>query len=725
MNRRRRGTSLALLPVARRRSYFETYNASIGGSRSALTKPQLTLHQSVGYQPFTFLSAFPARRPRPGVGASEQPRTRTSCRSPRQYFAYDGGADLVSSGSHARVVQHGTTATSSRRPPDARAVWSPERRRRGLSFGLTQRSRRCASATTTTRATTRRPDHRKRTRPTSASTSMRALSLTRRTTLRVRRRAPRRRSYRDTDAVSRHRQRDADARNRPHWTATGGVSARARHFVDTLRRTGLRRLRPAVAGRPAHAPAAVRRVGASPRSAASVSTCSSSQFDSYRGTVHALDGARPLHERRRGLLLLPVQVRRVDRARSPGMPHDVESAERPRARELLGAPLNRTRRTQMLPGKKYTPDDYAADRVEAPLVHRHPAASSSPRRRPWCRCSCPNRYRASTSILIIPQRVPENFVRSTVTAELSERLNMISQQILSRTRLERIVQEFNLYERERKRHDHGRRDRADAQGHQRQRRASREPREERQHLQRVSFESPTTRARRCASPSAWRRCSCRRTSKTASCWPTRPISSCKGQLEEARRRLVEQEKKLQEFRSSNNGQLPDQVQSNLQLLQGAQTQLQSVTESSNRDRDRLLALDKTLAEMPPADHDRCRARVPVARGGQRSQRADDRGAAARGGARRAARAASCGSSPSTRTSAAPSASSPNSRRRPRPRRCSSRCPRSAARRRPTWSSIGSAARAPSRCAPRCQEIRQRLESRQAGGGAARRRPSPT
>jgi uncharacterized protein involved in exopolysaccharide biosynthesis len=61
----------------------------------------------------------------------------------------------------------------------------------------------------------------------------------------------------------------------------------------------------------------------------------------------------------------------------------------------------------------------------------------------------PRIYRASTSILIIPQRVPARFVEHTVTASLSERLNMILQQILSRTRLERIIQEFNLYERER------------------------------------------------------------------------------------------------------------------------------------------------------------------------------------------------------------------------------------------------------------------------------------
>src|SRR5688572_7398569 len=102
----------------------------------------------------------------------------------------------------------------------------------------------------------------------------------------------------------------------------------------------------------------------------------------------------------------------------------------------------------MLPGKRYTPDDLlriAWKRrwfVAVPLLV---IASTTA----VVGMFLPNRYRASTSIIIVPQRVPESFVRSTVTAELSERLNLISQQILSRTRLERIVQEFNLYERER------------------------------------------------------------------------------------------------------------------------------------------------------------------------------------------------------------------------------------------------------------------------------------
>jgi uncharacterized protein involved in exopolysaccharide biosynthesis len=63
----------------------------------------------------------------------------------------------------------------------------------------------------------------------------------------------------------------------------------------------------------------------------------------------------------------------------------------------------------------------------------------------------PRFYRATTTILIIPQRVPERFVQATVTAGLTERLSTIQQQILSRTRLERIIQEFDLYPAERSR----------------------------------------------------------------------------------------------------------------------------------------------------------------------------------------------------------------------------------------------------------------------------------
>jgi polysaccharide chain length determinant protein (PEP-CTERM system associated) len=72
------------------------------------------------------------------------------------------------------------------------------------------------------------------------------------------------------------------------------------------------------------------------------------------------------------------------------------------------------------------------------------------------------------------------------------------------------------------------------------------------------------------------------------------------QLEDARRRLVEHEKKLEDFRLRNAGRLPSQVQANLQMMQSAQGRLQSLAENANRDRDRLMSIEQLLAEAPPA-----------------------------------------------------------------------------------------------------------------------------
>jgi len=57
----------------------------------------------------------------------------------------------------------------------------------------------------------------------------------------------------------------------------------------------------------------------------------------------------------------------------------------------------------------------------------------------------PNVYRSSTLILITPQRVPGNLVMPTITTSVQDRINSISQEILSRTRLESIIKEFGLY----------------------------------------------------------------------------------------------------------------------------------------------------------------------------------------------------------------------------------------------------------------------------------------
>ena len=57
----------------------------------------------------------------------------------------------------------------------------------------------------------------------------------------------------------------------------------------------------------------------------------------------------------------------------------------------------------------------------------------------------PREYQATTFVLVIPQKVPEQFVHPTVTSKIEDRLQSIGQEILSRTRLEQVISEFGLY----------------------------------------------------------------------------------------------------------------------------------------------------------------------------------------------------------------------------------------------------------------------------------------
>ncbi len=58
--------------------------------------------------------------------------------------------------------------------------------------------------------------------------------------------------------------------------------------------------------------------------------------------------------------------------------------------------------------------------------------------------SLPKVYEAETLILIEAQRVPTDFVQSIVTDQINDRINTLSQQILSRTNLEKMINQFKL-----------------------------------------------------------------------------------------------------------------------------------------------------------------------------------------------------------------------------------------------------------------------------------------
>jgi polysaccharide chain length determinant protein (PEP-CTERM system associated) len=64
--------------------------------------------------------------------------------------------------------------------------------------------------------------------------------------------------------------------------------------------------------------------------------------------------------------------------------------------------------------------------------------------------SLPNIYTSETVILVDPQKVPDSYVRATVTGDVRNRLGTLTQQILSATRLQKIIEAYGLYPEERK-----------------------------------------------------------------------------------------------------------------------------------------------------------------------------------------------------------------------------------------------------------------------------------
>ena len=212
----------------------------------------------------------------------------------------------------------------------------------------------------------------------------------------------------------------------------------------------------------------------------------------------------------------------------------------------------------------------------------------------------PNLYRSETLILVVPQRVPESYVRSTVTARIEDRLHTISQQILSRTRLEQIVQDFNLYQKER---------------------ADKELLEdivEKMRARDIGIEIIKGDAFRVSYQAGDPRVAMRVTERLASLFIDESLRDrevlaegtsqfLSTQLDEARRQLVLNETKLQEYQRTHNGELPGQMESNMQGQHNAEMALQTLSEGLNRDRERRMLLERQVADIIEAPDEKPQA----------------------------------------------------------------------------------------------------------------------
>ena len=205
----------------------------------------------------------------------------------------------------------------------------------------------------------------------------------------------------------------------------------------------------------------------------------------------------------------------------------------------------------------------------------------------------PNVYRSETLIQVVPQRVPNEYVRSTVTLKTEDRLEALSAQVMSRTELERLIKEYNLYPRERDRfpmQDVVDRMRLNI-GKELVRPASDRPVDS--FYLRFSYSDAVTAAKVTEKLALL---FIDQNARDRAVLSQQTDSFLQAQLEEARKRLEEQERKLEIFRERNAGRLPTQLDFNMPAIQNAQLQLQQLTESLARDRDRRLTVAQLLKD---------------------------------------------------------------------------------------------------------------------------------
>ena len=205
----------------------------------------------------------------------------------------------------------------------------------------------------------------------------------------------------------------------------------------------------------------------------------------------------------------------------------------------------------------------------------------------------PDVYRSTATVLIDRQQVPEAFVRPTVTSELETRLNTISQEILSRSRLEALITRLGLY--------------ADLRGNtSNEEIIDRMRRDIRLDLRAIGKGGATVAF---ALSYAGRdpQTVATVTNTLASFYIEENLRNrerqaagtsefLKTQLAQAKERLDEQEKVVSELRGRYLGELPQQMQANLATLESLNGQLRVNNDAQTRLADRRQALAGQLAQ---------------------------------------------------------------------------------------------------------------------------------
>lgn len=209
----------------------------------------------------------------------------------------------------------------------------------------------------------------------------------------------------------------------------------------------------------------------------------------------------------------------------------------------------------------------------------------------------PTTFRSEALILVEHQTVPQQYVASNVSVSLQDRLQNMTQQVLSRTRLQTTIDRFHLYAS--RRNVNGILDLSD-------------PVEQmRKDIKIDVVDSPgqpgalTSFKIEYTAKSALlaQRVNSELTSifidenlKTQQQLSENTTAFLDNQLADARTQLEEQEAKVQGFKAKHFGDLPSQLQGNVQILAGLQGQLQTTQRDLDNAKQQKIYLDSLLEQ---------------------------------------------------------------------------------------------------------------------------------
>jgi len=194
----------------------------------------------------------------------------------------------------------------------------------------------------------------------------------------------------------------------------------------------------------------------------------------------------------------------------------------------------------------------------------------------------PKRYTSQTMVLVEQPTVGPDYVKPVVTEDLNHRLASMKEQILSRTRLQPIIEKFGLYAEVRGRvhvEDLVERLRTAVEIKPLEPTPGTQSRQLPGFYVAVTFDNPQIAQQICTEiTSMFLEQNARERKQQA----TETTSFLSKQVEEAKKNLDDQDAKLAQFKLQYLGSLPQEEQSNLNILTGMNAQLEANTQALSR-----------------------------------------------------------------------------------------------------------------------------------------------